>query len=163
MKSSDDAQSPNEGAEPQSGGEAETTTKEKFQMSSLEDIQNLLLRQNGVALGPDDPMAMLVSLHRAFGSDYQRLLTHHDQTIRQLLRETGAACADAVALALNGLKDKTVQASLDRAFTVVRDQERALTEHRASMRRNTWLLVFLSVVNALAVSVSLAALYGVLK
>jgi hypothetical protein len=117
---------------------------------SLDDARALLVREHAVAVPPDDPLLMLVSLHRGFLADYERLLARHDRTIGGLLGATGTACAEAVEHVLDSLKDKTVKASLDQAFALVERQALAVEQMRRTMRRHALFHLLLTLLSITA-------------
>lgn len=106
------------------------------QVMSLDDARAMLVRAHGVAVGTDDPVLMLVSLHQGFVRDYEAMLRRHDDAIQGFLGATGEACAEAVENVLASLKDKTVKASLDQAFALVERQAVAMDELRRTLRRH---------------------------
>lgn len=125
----------------QAGGD----TPPAMQAMSLDDARALLVRAHGIAVGSDDPILMLVSLHQGFIVDYEAMLKRHDGAIRGFLGATGEACAEAVENVLASLKDKTVKASIDNAFALVERQAVTMEQLRAELRRHRRVHIALTV------------------
>lgn len=130
---------------------------------SLDQARALLVRAHGVAVGTDDPILMLVSLHQGFVADYEAMLNGHDAAIRGFLGATGEACAEAVENVLASLKDKTVKASLDHAFALVERQEQAMTRLRAMMRRHLLVHALFTVLSLSGCAIAAALLFSLLR
>ena len=115
---------------------------------SLDDARALLVREHDLAISKDDPLLMSVTLHQGFVRDYEAMLKRHDAGIKAILGATGEACAVAVERVLDGLKDKTVKASLEQAFALVAEQARNMDRLDRALRRHrlfNGLSTFLSV------------------
>lgn len=130
---------------------------------SLDEARGLLVREHGVAIGSDDPLLMLVTLHQGFVGDYEAMLRRHDQAIRGFLGATGEACAQAVEAVLASLKDKTVKASLDQAFALIERQAVAMdTLHRA-LRRHRIVISLLTILSTVVSLTATAAFIFILR
>ena len=130
---------------------------------SLDDARALLVREHDLAIGKDDPLLMSVTLHQGFIRDYEAMLKRHDAGIKAILGATGEACAVAVEGVLDGLKDKTVKASLEQAFALVAEQARNMDRLDRSLRRHrlfNGLSTFLSVA---ACGLAFAVLFVLLR
>lgn len=130
---------------------------------SLDDARALLMHAHGVAVGRDDPVLMLLTLHQGFLRDYEALLSRHDQAISALLGATGKACADAVESVLSSLKDKTVKASLDQAFALVERQAAAMERLRVALLRHRLIHGGLTALSLLACGLSLSILVFIIR
>lgn len=133
------------------------------QAMSLDDARALLVRKHGTAVGADDPLLMLVSLHQAFIGDYEAMLRRHDDRIKAVLGATGEACAEAVDTVLASLKDKSVKASLDHAFALVERQEQAMERLRLRMRRHAILHSILSFLSLGGSALAAAILLSIVR
>lgn len=133
------------------------------QVMSLDDARALLVRQHGVAIGNDDPLLMVVSLHQGFVADYEAMLGRHDSAIQGFLGATGEACTLAVEAVLASLKDKTVKASLDQAFALVERQEQAMERLRSMLARHRLVHILLTLVSVVSCGLSLAILRSILR
>lgn len=116
-----------------------------------------------MAVPLDDPLLMLVSLHRAFLADYERVLARHDRMIGGLLGATGTACAEAVESVLDSLKDKTVKASLDQAFALVERQAVALETLQRTLRRHRLVHLLLTLISVTACLLGLVILRNIVR
>lgn len=133
------------------------------QAMSLDEARALLVRQHGVAVGSDDPMLMLVSLHQGFVGDYEAMLRRHDDAIRGFLGATGEACADAVDAVLASLKDKTVKASLDQAFALVERQAVTMDQLRRELRRHRLVHLILTLLSLAGCGLASALLFSIVR
>lgn len=148
-----------EGGAPEAGGDAPPA----IPVMSLDDARAALVREHGVAVGSDDPLLMLITLHQGMIRDYERLLARHDAVIRTLLGATGDACAEAVQAVLDSLKDKTVKASLDQAFALVERQAVAMDGLRRSMRRHRLVISILTVLSAAICGLAVSILFSIVR
>lgn len=130
---------------------------------SLDDARAALVREHGVAVGSDDPLLMVVTLHQGMLRDYEAMLRRHDEAIRGFLGATGNACAEAVDAVLISLKDKTVKASLDQAFALVERQAVAMDDLRRTMRRHRLVLSLLTALSVAACVLAVAILRSVIR
>ena len=130
---------------------------------SLDEARALLVREHDTAIGADDPLLMSVTLHQGFFRDYEVMLKRHDAGIEAILGATGEACAAAVEQVLEGLKDKTVKASLEQAFALVSEQSRNMERLDATLRRLRWFYGICTVVCVAACILSFSILFAVLK
>jgi len=133
------------------------------QAMSLDDARAALVRKHGVAVGTDDPVLMLVTLHQGFVADYEAMLRRHDNAIQGFLGATGEACAEAVENVLASLKDKTVKASLDQAFALVERQEQAMGRFRAMLGRHRLVHLILTLVSVASCGLTVGILRSVLR
>lgn len=134
-----------------------------FPVMSLDDARAALVREHGVAVGKDDPLLMVVTLHQGFVRDYDRMLARHDEAIRNLLGATGNACAEAVEAVLASLKDKTVKASLDQAFALVERQAVAMDDLRRTLRRHRLVISVLTVLSAAICGLTVSILFSIVR
>lgn len=130
---------------------------------SLDEARALLVREHDTAIGADDPLLMSVTLHQGFLRDYEGMLTRHDETIKSILGATGEACAEAVEKTLEGLKDRTVKASLEQAFALVSEQAKNMETLNRSMRRHRMFSGMTTFVSVVACVLSFSILFAVLK
>ncbi len=130
---------------------------------SLDDARALLVREHGVAIGSDDPLLMLITLHQGMLRDYERMLARHDAGIGRLLGATGEACAGAVETVLASLKDKTVQASLDHAFSLIERQALALDRLERVLRRHRLVHLAFTLLTVGASALVLAVLFTLVR
>ncbi|CAA7619342.1 hypothetical protein [Magnetospirillum sp. UT-4] len=143
----------------QAGGDAPPAAR----AMSLDDARALLVREHGVAVGTDDPLLMLVTLHQGMVADYEAMLRRHDEAIRGFLGATGEACAEAVDTVLASLKDKTVKASLDQAFALVERQALAMDQLDRQLRRHRRYHLALSLLTVAAAGAAIAIFLSILR
>lgn len=130
---------------------------------SLDDARALLVREHNTAIGRDDPLLMMVTLHQGFVGDYEAMLKRHDAGIKAILGATGEACGVAVEKVLEGLKDKTVKASLEQAFALVAEQARNMDRLEHALRRHRRVMVGLTLLAGMFGGLGLAVLYMLLR
>lgn len=130
---------------------------------SLDDARAALVREHGVAIGKDDPLLMLITLHQGMISDYDRMLTRHDEHIRTLLGATGNACAEAVEAVLASLKDKTIKAGIDQTFALVERQAVAMADLHRALRRHRLVMAGLTVLTVMACAITVSILSSILR
>ncbi len=130
---------------------------------SLDDARALLVREHNTAIGTDDPLLMAVTLHQGFVGDYEAMLRRHDAGIKAILGTTGEACAAAVEKVLDGLKDKTVKASLEQAFALVSKQARTMDRLDRAMRTHRLVTGLLTLVSVSACGLGIAVLFVLLR
>jgi hypothetical protein len=126
---------------------------------SLDDARAMLVREHGVAIGGNDPILMLVTLHQGMVRDYEAMLKRHDGAIQGFLATTGEACAQAVENVLAGLKDKTVKASLDQAFALVERQAQNMDRLERTMRRHRLIISLLTLLSMTGCGLAFALLF----
>jgi len=143
--------------------EAGGDTPPAIPIMSLDDARAALVREHGVAVGPDDPLLMLITIHQGMVRDYEAMLRRHDQAIKGFLGATGSACAEAVEAVLASLKDKTVKASLDQAFALVERQAVAMDELRRTLRRHRLVHSVLTVLSVGSCLLAIAILRSVIR
>ncbi|MBC7906739.1 MAG: hypothetical protein H7Y60_08340 [Rhodospirillaceae bacterium] len=148
-----------EGEAPEAGGDAPPA----LPVMSLDDARAALVREHGVAVGSDDPLLMMVTLHQGMLRDYERLLTRHDATIKVILGATGEACAEAVDAVLASLKDKTVKASLDQAFALVERQAVAMADLHRTLRRHRLVMIVLTILTVAGCGLTLSILTSIIR
>jgi hypothetical protein len=134
-----------------------------FPVMSLDDARALLVREHGVAVGKDDPLLMVVSLHQGMIRDYDSMLRRHDDAVRTLLGATGNACAEAVQAVLDSIKDKTVKASLDQAFALVERQAVAMEQFHRTLRRHRLVHSILTVLSLAGCGLAIAILFSIVR
>jgi hypothetical protein len=134
-----------------------------FPVMSLDDARALLVREHGVAVGNDDPLLMVVSLHQGMIRDYDAMLRRHDDAVRALLGATGNACAEAVEAVLDSLKDKTVKASLDQAFALVERQAEAMERFRRTLSRHRLVHTILTVLSLVGCGLAITILFSIVR
>ncbi|EPY00133.1 hypothetical protein [Magnetospirillum fulvum] len=130
---------------------------------SLDEARAMLVREHGVAIGSDDPLLMLITLHQGMLRDYERMLARHDAAIAAILGTTGAACADAVETVLASLKDKTVKASLDQAFALVERQALAMEDLRRALRSHRRVTALLTTLSLAGCVLALTILFSIVR
>jgi len=134
--------------------EADDTAAEPPAAMSLKEVKALIAEHHGVALGADDPVLMLVTLHQGFLADHERLIARHEKALAATLAETGEAVAAAVREALSVLRDEALKGSLENTLAAVRQQaegsEAAYQRFRAAARRLTVALGLLAALTWLA-------------
>jgi len=130
---------------------------------SLDEARAMLVREHGVAIGSDDPLLMLITLHQGMLRDYERMLARHDSAIAAILGTTGSACADAVETVLASLKDKTVKASLDQAFALVERQALAMDELRRALRSHRRVTALLTALSLAGCALALTILFSIVR
>lgn len=111
----------------------------EFVPMSLDDARLLLAREHKMAVGDDDPILAMVSLHQAFCRDLDRLLSarlgQFSGQLDSLMKTTANGFAEVVEQTLETLKDKTVKASLDQSFALIEKQALAMNTLRRLVRR----------------------------
>lgn len=145
------------------GQEAGGNMPPAIPVMSLDDARAALVREHGVAIGADDPLLMVVTIHQGMMRDYEAMLRRHDQAIKGFLGATGDACAQAVDAVLASLKDKTVKASLDQAFALVERQAGAMDDLRRTLRRHRLVHTVLTVVSLGSCLLAVAILRSVIR
>ena len=138
-----------------------------FTPMSLDDARLLLVREHKVAVGDDDPMLMMVTLHQGMCADLDRLLSvrlgQFAAQIDTLLRTTGNGYAEVVEQTLESLKDKTVKASLDQAFALNEKQALAIDALRRRLRRHGIVIGLLSLLSVASCGVVFAIVSRVIQ
>lgn len=126
----------------------------EFVPMSLDDARLLLVREHKVAIGDDDPMLMMVTLHQAFCADLDRLLSarlgQFSAQLDGLLKTTANGFAEVVEQTLESFKEKTVKASLDQSFALIEKQALAMNALRRRMRRHGVLIGLFSLLTAVS-------------
>lgn len=144
-------------------GRRNARSSEMPRVMSLEEARVLLARVNKVTVAADDPLLCLVTLFGAFTGDLDKALERHASRVDRLLKATGEAYASGVEGMLDGLRDKTVRASIDNALALSERQAVAMDRFRRSLRRHTIVTGVLTFVASVTALLALAVLFHTVK
>ena len=129
---------------------------------SIAEAKALLAARHSVAVGDDDPVLMLVTLHEGFVSDHERLLERHRKALEAVMASATAAMTEAMGESLSAVADEVVSgvlpAALARAGEEARQSEAAIARFRAGARRLTVTLTLLNGLSWLALGAAVLVL-----
>lgn len=120
-----------------------------------EEIRQLLMEKHDVALGKEDPILMLVTLHNAFTAEYNRLLKRHHEALMKTMKKVLGATSGEVRAISDDLMSQTVRTTIESTVTEISLHKSAMETFLAELRKQ-------HAINLVCSVVCLAALVGVI-
>ncbi|MEQ8664832.1 MAG: hypothetical protein RIC16_03825 [Rhodospirillales bacterium] len=125
---------------------------------SLEELRAILWRTHGISVDAHDPVLMVNTIHRVALKDFERML---DGQARRF-SDAGGAVADKLATDISGtieeLKTKALNDALRERLMTINETAQLTTETVKKFRKTFRQLVWLTLANYLAVTVTLGIL-----
>lgn len=125
---------------------------------SLEELRTLLWRTHGVSVDPHDPVLMVHTIHRVALTDLQRML---DEQARRF-SETGEAVANEFAedikSTIEDLKSKALNDALRERISTINETAQLTSEMTNKLRLSVRRIGWLTLLNYIAVVISLGIL-----
>lgn len=102
------------------------TAQAAFEPISKQEVRTMLLAENGVAVGEDDPILMSVTLHTAFMGDLARSLEAHRKAQNESFEHAVVGVVESVTQSANKLRDALLDGAVRSVLNGVAQQSEAL-------------------------------------
>ncbi|WP_031485843.1 hypothetical protein [Maridesulfovibrio frigidus] len=120
---------------------------------TIQKVRELIAEKHNILLDENDPILMLVTVHRAFLDEFEEVIKNHDQKLSEDMNVHVLAFTTEVRKATNTLLSKGVKTSVENCLSVVSQHQQEMTSFLVSIRNMGFLAVIMFVLS-LIVSVS---------
>lgn len=130
---------------------------------SLRDLAARIAREHEVIVERDDPVLIVHTINQAFAEHLDATLKTHAAKLKRLQEATAEALVAVVEQNWAGFKEKTVQASLEHSFALVREAQTIHDDLNRANRRSVRALAVLSAINVVCVLAGLGVLSQIVR